>query len=65
MGGYPHFYHPTRMVWVIPIFWGENSDSYQSLAPSRAPPNAKPAQQEDSPCYASDPMPDYDNVFTD
>ncbi len=39
--------------------------SGQSLAPSRAPPNAKPAQQEDSPYYASDPMPDYDNVFTD
>ena len=35
------------------------------VAPSRAPPNAKPAQQEDSPYYASDPMPDYDNVFTD
>jgi len=35
------------------------------VAPSRAPPNAEPAQQEDSPYYASDPMPDYDNVFTD
>ena len=35
------------------------------VAPSRAQPNAKPAQREDSPYYASDPMPDYDNVFTD
>jgi hypothetical protein len=35
------------------------------VAPSRAPPNAKTAQQEDSPYPASDPMPDDDNVFTD
>ena len=35
------------------------------VAPSRAPPNAKPAQQEDSPYYASDPMPDYEKVFSD
>ncbi|MEI6714161.1 MAG: hypothetical protein WCO60_10440 [Verrucomicrobiota bacterium] len=35
------------------------------VAPSSAPPNAKPTQQEDSPYYASDRMPDCDNVFTD
>ena len=35
------------------------------VAPSRAPPNLEPAQREDSPDCASDPMQDYEIVFTD